>query len=88
MIKKTLQKTLQKTQHDDIIGVSGTICLLSAYGSTTNNLIENKKIIDIMNMYGALAVGYNCWCKKSYPPMILETAWFGIAFTSLIKKIN
>lgn len=80
-------KFFEKIQHDDIIGGLGTITLLSAYGCTTHNLIENKIIIDIMNMVGALGVGYNCWCKKTYPPMILEGAWFGIATISLIKRI-
>lgn len=78
---------LQKIQHDDIIGFTGTISLLSAYGITTHNLIENKKVIDVMNIYGAGAVGYNCWRKKVYPPMVLEGAWFGIALGSLLNKI-
>jgi hypothetical protein len=77
---------LKKCSYDDLIGSSGTICLLSAYGCTTYNIIENKKILDIMNMYGALAVGFNCWCKKTYPPLVLETAWFGIAFSSFIHS--
>ena len=80
-------RIFSKIQHDDIIGGIGTITLLSAYGITTHNLIENKIIIDVMNMVGALGVGYNCWCKKTYPPLILEGAWFGIATVSLIKRI-
>ena len=80
-------KYLNKIQHDDVIGFTGTITLLTAYGITTHNLIKNKKIIDIMNIYGAWAVGYNCWRKKIYPPLILEGAWFSIAVASLIKKI-
>ena len=79
---------LKKIKHDDIIGGIGTITLLSAYGCTTNNIIENKIIIDTMNMIGAIGVGYNCWCKKTYPPLILESAWFTIAFVSFINKIN
>lgn len=81
------KRYLQKIQHDDIIGLTGTICLLSAYGCSTHKLIKNQTLIDKMNIYGSLAVGYNCWRKKTYPPMLLEGAWFGIALASLIKHI-
>ena len=81
-------KYLKKISHDDVIGATGTITLLTAYGLTTNEVVENKIILDIMNMYGALAIGYNCWCKKTYPPLVLETAWFGIATISLAKHLS
>ena len=79
---------LKKLSHDDLIGASGTITLLTAYGLTTNEAVDNKIILDIMNMYGALAIGYNCWCKKTYPPVVLETAWFSIATISLVNRLR
>ena len=73
--------------HDDIIGTTGTICLILAYAITTNKLSENLIMIDILNIYGSFAVGYNCFYKKNYPPLVLEIVWFTIGVVSLIKHI-
>lgn len=77
----------RQISHDDIIGTTGTISLLSAYAILTNKLIENVIVIDILNIYGSIAVGYNCVYKKTYPPLVLELAWLIIASISLFKNI-
>lgn len=81
-------KFLKKLSHDDLIGATGTITLLTAYALTTHELVQEQIIIDSMNMYGALAVGYNCWCKRTFPPLALEIAWFTIASVSFVKNVN
>jgi hypothetical protein len=70
----------------NILGWTGSISILSAYGMSTHNLTKNKKLIDMMNIYGAFTVGLICYKKKAWQPFILETAWFGIACSSLYKS--
>ena len=72
---------------DDIIGISGTFFLILAYIITTYKLVKNPIIIDIFNLYGSFAVGYNCIYKQTYPPLVLEVVWFAIATVSLGKNI-
>ncbi len=88
MWKTKLWNYFKKVRHDDIIGLTGTFSLLSAYGINSHNLTNDKKLIDLMNVYGAGAVGYNCWCQRVYPPLILESAWLCIAVSSLVKNIE
>ena len=73
--------------HDDIIGITGTICLIVAYYLTTYQLSSNLILIDSLNVYGSFAVGYNCIYKGTYPPVILEIVWFIIGTISLVKNI-
>lgn len=71
---------------DDILGTTGTISVLTAYALTTNELVEEKVVMDALNMYGSLTIGYNCWCKKTYPPLVLQVAWFSIAAVSFVNR--
>ena len=73
-------------ESDDLVGLSGTVFLIVAYIATTQKLIKNLAIIDILNMYGSFAVGYNCAYKETYPPLILECVWFCVAVASLYKN--
>ncbi len=72
---------------DDFIGISGANCLILAYVFTTYQFVKCEILIDLLNLYGSFAIGYNCAYKKALPPLILEMVWFTIAFCSLIKNI-
>ena len=67
-------------------GWSGSLSVITAYGMTTLEL-EEKKIIDLLNMYGSLSIGYMCYRKKVWQAFVLEVAWFGFGFYSLIHHI-
>ena len=73
-----------KITYDDVIGYSGMITILSAYCLLTYKLIENLIVIDVLNIYGSLGVGYNSLIKKSYPTVLLESSWFIISIVSLV----
>ena len=67
----------------DIYGYSGSISVILAYGLKDEQLI----LIDILNLYGSLAIGYICFRSKVWPPVIVEVCWFGIGCYSLIQNI-
>ena len=71
----------------DYIGLSGAFFLISAYFITTYKLSKNIILIDIFNLYGSGAVGYNCFLKNTYSGLILEFVWFIIALISLLKNV-
>lgn len=84
---RNIRKIIKNVKKDDIFGISGSISLLTAYGISTNQLCDNKIIIDMLNLYGSAGVGYNCYCKKAIPPLLLELSWFSIASLSLLKHL-
>ena len=71
----------------DYIGLSGAFFLISAYFITTYKLSKNIILIDIFNLYGSGAVGYNCFLKNTYSGLIVEFVWFIIALISLLKNV-
>ena len=84
---RNITKIIKHVKKDDIFGITGSMSLLTAYGISTNQLCDNLLIIDLLNLYGSAGVGYNCYCKKAIPPLILELSWFSIAGLSLLKHL-
>ena len=70
----------------DIYGYSSSISVILAYGLSS---VQNEQLIliDILNLYGSLAIGYICFRSKVWPPVIVEVCWFGIGCYSLIQNI-
>ena len=70
----------------NLYGWSGSVSVIIAYGLTT---FENDNVlcIDVLNLYGSMAIGYICFSKKVWQAAILEVAWFCIGFYSLIEHI-
>ena len=73
--------------YDDWIGFTGTITLITAYICSSINLHDAPKTIDLFNIYGSVAVGFNCIIKKTYPPLLLEILWLIVALKSLHYNI-
>jgi hypothetical protein len=73
----------------DIFGTTGTVTLIGAYIMTTYDQfgVKNLLIIDLLNIYGSFALSYDCLVKKTYPPLLLESVWFIISTTSLIRRV-
>lgn len=80
-IKKEIKETLFT-----IYGWSGSISVITAYGLTSFES-EEYLLIDILNLYGSLAIGILCYKAKVWQATILEIAWFGVGTYSLIKNI-
>lgn len=70
-------------------GVDATVAPPQAYLCVANHFLTNHPVvIDCMNLLGSSCVGYNCYCKKAFPPMALECAWFTIAFAALVRHAS
>ena len=70
----------------DIYGWSGSISVITAYGLTTFGS-DKHLLIDILNLYGSLAIGIMCYRAKVWQAALLEVAWFGVGTYSIIKNI-
>ena len=80
---------LLRIQHDDVLGATGSVSLLAAYGLTTNHVLDDHLVwIDMLNLFGSAGVSYNCWRKGAIPPMLLECAWFALAVGSLVQNVH
>ncbi len=70
----------------EIYGWTGSISVITAYTLTT---IENENLllIDILNLYGSMAIGYMCFRAKVWQATLLEVAWFSVGVYSMIDNI-
>jgi len=70
----------------DIYGWSGSIAVISAYALTSFDH-DNLLLIDVLNLYGSLAIGTLCYKAKVWQATILEIAWFIVGTYSMIKNM-
>ena len=75
-----------KEHKDDIYGWTGSMTVLTAYTLITFK-VDELMLIDILNMYGSLSIGYICYKKRVWQAFILEVAWFGVSIYSFINNI-
>ena len=80
-IKKNCKETLI-----NIYGWTGTISVVLAYGLTSFDSEENL-LIDILNLYGSLSIGFICYRSRVWQALVCEIIWFSIGIYSLIKNI-
>ena len=87
-IYRTLKDEIKdecKKKSIDIYGWSGSISVITAYGLTTFGS-DKDLLIDILNLYGSLAIGIMCYRAKVWQATLLEVAWFGVGTYSIIKN--
>ena len=77
-------KECWKAYSVEVYGWSGSLAVISAYAMTTLES-ENKLMIDWLNLYGSSSIGYMCYRKKVWQALVLEVAWFGFGFYSLVS---
>ena len=70
-----------------IYGWTGTITVVIAYGLTSFDSDEYL-LIDCLNLYGSLSIGYTCYRSRVWQAVILEAVWFGIASVSLVRNLT
>ena len=80
-IKKNCKKILIETY-----GWTGSLSVISAY-TLTSFESDELILIDILNLYGSLAIGLLCYKARVWQATLLEIAWFGVGSYSLIKNI-
>jgi hypothetical protein len=71
----------------EVYGWTGSLSVITAYGLTTLES-DKKLLIDCLNLYGSLAIGYICYKGKVWQAMTLEIAWFAVGVYSLITNLN
>ena len=75
----------------EAFGWSGSVAVLVAYGFATyqdkDSEEKNRVALALANMYGSSAIAYVCYRGKVWQALMLEVAWFSIAFTSLVSTI-
>jgi len=70
----------------DVYGWSGSISVITAYALTSMDS-DNLLLIDVLNLYGSLAIGILCYRAKVWQAASLEVAWFCVGTFSMIKNI-
>jgi hypothetical protein len=79
--KENIQKNIV-----DIYGWSGSVSVITAYALTTLK-IDQLLLIDILNLYGSLAIGYICYRKQVWQALVCEITWFGIGSYSITHRV-
>ena len=72
----------------DIIGWIGSLIILIAYIFHKSDIIKDSNILDIMNMFGSITVGYVCYLRKAWQPLFLNCSWFVVGMISLILNFE
>jgi hypothetical protein len=68
----------------EIAGWYGVLAILIAYGLNSFNVWGSQSIpYQLLNLSGAICVGWSALAKKAYQPFALEVAWALIAAISL-----
>jgi len=77
-----------KKKIPDITGWIGSLIILSAYIFHKSDIIKDSNILDIMNMFGSITVGYVCYLRKAWQPLFLNCSWFIVGMISLILNFE
>ena len=68
------------------IGWIGTILIVVAYFLVSNNKISaTSKRYQLLNLLGAIGVGFNVFHQSAWPAFALQVVWAVIAIIALIK---
>lgn len=70
-----------------IIGWVGTIMVVLAYFlNSTGRINFNSSKYQLLNLLGAIGVGFNVFHQQAWPALALQVTWGIIAILSLIRK--
>ncbi len=68
----------------EIVGWSGMLALLSAYGANSFDAMEKGALYQGLNLTGALGVAVVCFYRRTWQAFVLEAVWAAIALTALL----
>ena len=69
----------------DILGWTGMILILVAYGLLSTNKIKNGYTYQLINLVAAVCMAIGVYPKNAWFSFALEIAWGLIAIVSIIK---
>ena len=73
----------------EALGWVGTITFVVAYyGVSFGKLKADSLTYQLMNLFGAIAVGFSVFVKQAWPAFALEIIWGGIALATLLRLSN
>jgi hypothetical protein len=69
-----------------IIGWAGMILLILAYFLLSIKKIKSHSLVyHMLNLFGAVGIAVSAFATSSWPSVVLNIIWFGIAAFSLYK---
>jgi len=72
---------------NSIFGWVGTILIAGAYWLNSTKRVESTSCVyQLMNLFGAIGVGFNVFHQAAWPAVALQATWGIIALYSLLKK--
>lgn len=70
----------------EVIGWIGAAEVIMAYGLNSNGKLKSDSVIfQVLNLTGAFFLIINTWYNESYPSMVINIIWIGIAVAALIR---
>jgi len=70
-----------------ILGWIGTFLIVLAYFVVSfKKMTADSRGYQLMNLFGAIALGINVFYKQAWPVLALEVVWGIIALLALLKK--
>lgn len=68
------------------IGWVGTSLIVIAYFLVSTKKVQgNSSTYQVLNLLGAIGVGFNVFVQHAWPTLALESIWAVIAIVSLLK---
>lgn len=70
-----------------VIGWVGTFLVVLAYYLVSTKKIDaESKFYQLLNLFGAVGIGFNVFHQQAWPALALQITWAIIAILSLIRK--
>lgn len=70
-----------------LAGWYGTLAILGAYFASSHGWLEQGLAYHLLNLSGALGVGWVCWLRRTWQPLLLEVAWALVALSALVSAL-
>jgi len=70
----------------EIIGWIGAVEVIIAYALNSNGKLKSDSVVfQVLNFTGAIFLIVNTWYNESYPSMVINIIWVGIAIAALVR---
>ena len=66
-----------------VAGWYGTAAILTAYFASSHGWMEQGLEYQLLNLTGAAGVGWVCWLRRTWQPLLLKVAWGLVALSAL-----
>lgn len=68
----------------EILGWYGVGAILIAYLLVNTQLLATSSIqYHLLNLTGAIAIGFDAWKQKNFQPVVLNIVWAGVALVGI-----